>query len=157
MGGILDFRRWKSGLPYLLFNYEIDRVKIRLPLSPSRDLDQRTTLKFLYEPVDARDAHRNILGETFLAGETKIVVPGVAEEQRVDSLRTDRNVRVAQNEIRNLREAMKRHRVDGVELHVTFDTLDLIAYVFHLAIISLFTKLRRRLSPSLSPDGFPYR
>ena len=95
MGGILDFRRWKSGLPYLLFNYEIDRVKIRLPLSPSRDLDQRTTLKFLYEPVDARNAHGNILGETLLARETKIVVPGIAKKQRVDRLRADRNVRVA--------------------------------------------------------------
>jgi hypothetical protein len=157
MGGILDFHRWKSGFPYLLFNHEIDRVKVRLPLSSSRDLDERTTLKFLYEPVDARNAHGNILGETFLAGETKIVVPGIAEEKRVDRLRADRNVRVAQNEIRNLREAMKRHRVDGVELHVAFDTLDLIAYMFHLAIISLFAKVRSRLSPSLSPDGFPNR
>src|SRR5277367_3689631 len=101
MDGILDFRLWKSGLPYLLFNHEIYGVKVRLPLSPSRDLDQRTTLKFLYESVDARDAHGDILGEALLAGEAKIVVPGIAKEQRVDRLCADRNVRITQNEIRD--------------------------------------------------------
>jgi hypothetical protein len=34
---------------------------------------------------------------------------------------------------------VKRHWVDGVELHIALDALDLAAYVLHGAIISAFS------------------
>ena len=134
-GGILDFRRWKSRFPGLLFDHEIDGVEVRPPLPASRNFNERTALKLLDEAIDARDAHADILGEAVLAGKAKIVVPGVAEKQRVDRLCADRNVGIAQNEIRNLREPIASHRVCGVELHVALNVLKLTAYVFHVAII----------------------
>jgi len=134
-GGILDFRRRKSRIPDLPFDHEVDGVEVGPPLPASRNFNQRTALKLLDEAVDARNAHADILGEAVLAGKTKVVVPGVAEKQRVDRLCADRNVGIAQNEIRDLGEPIASHRVCGVELHVALKALNLTAYVFHVAII----------------------
>ena len=134
----------------MLFDHEIDRVEVRLPLSPSRDLDEAAALELLDESVDARDAHSDILREPILSGEAKVVVPRVAEQQRVDRLCADRDVGVAQDEIRDLGKSMQGHRIDGVERHVALKALHLIAYVFHGAIISPAAGLLRGLSPIVS-------
>ena len=68
ISGILDFRPWKSGFSLLGLHHKIDGVKVRLSLPPSLDFNERTTLKFLDESVDARDTHSNVLCETILAG-----------------------------------------------------------------------------------------
>ena len=79
MGGILDFRPWKSGFSDLLFDYKIDRVEVGLSLSPPRDLDERASLKLLDEPVDTRNAHSDIFCQAILARKAKVVVSGIAE------------------------------------------------------------------------------
>ena len=100
--GNLDFHRWKSRFPktqFFGFDYEIDRIKIGFPLPPPGDLNERGFLKLLYEAVHAGDTHAHVLGEPILAGKAKVIVPGVAEQQRVDRLGTDRNVGIAEDEV----------------------------------------------------------
>ena len=134
-GGILDFRRWKSRLFGLLFYDKIDGVEVHPSLASSCDFDERTTLKLLDETVNARDAHSNLLRKPLLAGKAKVVVPRITEEQGVDRFCADRNRRVPQNEVRDLSEPVKSHRIGGVELHVALNARKLIADVLHHCII----------------------
>lgn len=150
IGGILDFHPWKSRLSGLLLDDEIDGVEVRPSLPSSGDLDEGAALKFLDEAIDARDAHSDILGKTILAGKAEVVVPGIAEEQRVDRLRADGNVWVAQNEVRDLGEPVESHRVGGVELHVALNALNLFTDVLHAVIIKPVAGTSKGLSTSLT-------
>ena len=87
--------------------------------------------------ADGRDVGAHVLGKTFLAGEAEVVVPGVAQQQRVDCLRIGGEIRIPENEVGKLREAMLRNRIGGVEPHVLIDRSELFADVFH-------TRERRR-------------
>ena len=58
-------------------------------------------------------------------------MPGIAEEQGVCCFGADRNVRVAENEIGELREAIARDGIGGVELHVLLDLFKMGADVLH--------------------------
>ena len=88
-GGILDFHLRKSRFLALPFDHKIDRIEVRLSLPPSGDIDQGASFKLLDVAVDARNAHSDIFGETVLAGEAEIIVPRVAEKQRIDRLGSD--------------------------------------------------------------------
>src|SRR5438105_2215981 len=108
---------------------EVDGIEVGLALSPSGDVDEAAGLKFFDEGVDAADAHPESLGQCVLPWEAKVVVPGVAEKERVGRLGTDRDVGVAKNEIRELGEAVQRNRISAVDVDVLLDCLEVCADV----------------------------
>lgn len=77
-------------------------------------------------------------------------MPSVTQKKRIDCFCADRNVGITQNEIWDLREAVLRDRVGGIQLHVAVDALDLFAYMIHKAIISPAQRPRRGLSPAVT-------
>lgn len=134
IGGILDFRIWKSRFSRLSFDDEIDRIEVRFSLSSSGDFDKGASFKLFDVAVYAGDAHSNIFGEPVLAGKTEIVVPCVAEKQRIYCLGSDRDVGMAQNEIWNLGEAVQRHGVGAVYSHIAFFVFEDVADVASLRV-----------------------
>ena len=71
-----------------------------------------------------------------LSGKAQVVVPGVAQQQRVDGLGPDGDLGIAQDEIRQLREAIPRDRIGGIELHVLLDLVEPLADVLHARIVT---------------------
>src|SRR5262245_50134107 len=105
----------KSRLRCFATNNEVNGVEVGLALASARDLDEAAGLQLLDEAVDAADAHADRLRERVLAGEAEVVVPGVAQEQSVGGLGLDRDVRVLEDEIRDLSEAVQGNGIRTVE------------------------------------------
>ena len=63
-------------------------------------------------------------------------MPGVAEKQGVDCLGVGRELRVSENEVRELREAIPRDRIGGVELHVLLNLFERATDVLHRGSIA---------------------
>ena len=95
------------------------------------DVDQTAGLKFLDECIDATDAHPESLGQRILPWKAEIVVPSVTEEERVGRLGADRYGGVAENEIRQLREAMQRNWISTVDLYVLLGHLKVVFDAIH--------------------------
>ena len=132
--GNLDFRRRKSGLPLrlgLLGDNKRDLVHIGLALSPSFNLDQGRILKLFDEPVDTCNAHTQIVCKALLTREAKIVVPGVAQELRIDDDRTHRQSTVLEEEVGHLGEAVLGNDIGAYELDVSSARLDVQTDVVH--------------------------
>jgi hypothetical protein len=99
-------------------------------LSP--DVDEGALLELGDRAADGRDVGAHVLGETLLAREAEVVVPGIAEQQGVDRLRISREIRIPKNEVGELREAMLRYRIGGVKPHVLFDCREMLPDVLHI-------------------------
>lgn len=96
-----------------------DGVKVGASLAASLDADHASLLQFTDVLRHTRAAHANGFAERLLAGEALIIVPGIAQEHRVNDLRPERKLRVFQYKIRHLRKAAPGYRIEGsVELDV---------------------------------------
>ena len=118
MDGNLDFRMWKSGFSTLSLHYKVDCVEVGLALTASGYFDEGATLKLLDVAVHACNTHSNIFREPILAGKAKIVVPRVAQKEGVNGLGSDGDIRVTEDEVRNLSEALECDRIRTVYPHV---------------------------------------
>ena len=126
----------KSAFAHLLLHDEVDDVEVGLSLSAALDLDETAVFELRDGPADGRDVRAHVLGEALLAGEAQIVVPGVAEEERVGGLGIGRKIRISQNEIRELREAVQRDWIGAIQPHVLLDFLEIAGDVLHLGIVA---------------------
>ena len=88
------------------------------------------------ERLTVDDVRAHVLGEALLAWKAKIVVPSVAEKKRVDSLRVCGQFGIAQDEVRELREAVQRNRVGSIEPHVLLDLFEPAGDVLHRGSIA---------------------
>ena len=104
-------------------------------MTSSGDLDEAAPFEFFDEGVDAADAHAQRFGQSVLSWKAHRVVPGVAQEQRVGCLRADRDVWVAQDEIRQLGKPVQRNRIGAVDFDVLFDLGEVGPDVVHRASI----------------------
>ena len=63
----------------------------------------------------------HVFGQPFLAWKAQIIVPRVAQEQRVDDFGVGGYIRVPQYEIRELCEPITRNWIGCIEPHVLLD------------------------------------
>jgi hypothetical protein len=126
-----DLHGCKSGFAYFGLHDEIDRVEVGLALTAALDFDETAFLEFGDGTAHRRYMRAHVLGQAFLAGEAKVVVPRVTEQERVSGLRVGRKIRIAQNKIGELREAVQRDRVGAVETHVLLNLLEIGPDVIH--------------------------
>ena len=75
-------------------------------------------------------------------GKHRSLCQAIAEEQRVRGLGPDGDLRVSENEIRKLCEAVQRDRIGAIQFHVALDVLQSLADVLHACIV---IRLRGRL------------
>lgn len=129
----LDLHPCKSGFA-LLLHHEVDGVVVGSPLSATFDFDERAVLKFGDGATDGRHVGTHVFGQAFLSRKAQVVVPGIGQQERVDDLGVGRDLRVAQNKVRQLREAVTRDGIARVEPHVLLDRLQLRADVVHASL-----------------------
>ncbi len=98
-------------------------VEIGLPLPSPANRDEAALTEFGDEVGDARDTQAHIRRQALLSREATVIVPRVREKHRVGQLGSDGEVRVAEQEIGNLRKASGGNRIEGVESNVLLKDL----------------------------------
>ena len=97
---------------------EMDGVKVRFPLSPALDRHQTGGFQFGDQLGDTRPGHAHVLRQPVLSRKTGIVVPGVAQKHGVGDLGANGDIRVFQDEIRDLGKTVLQHGIDRVQLQI---------------------------------------
>ena len=96
----------------------MDGVKVRFSLSPALDGHQTGLLQSGDQLGDTRPGHAHVLRQPVLPRKTRIVVPGVAQKHGVSDFCAHGNVRVFQDEIRDLGKAALQHGISRVQLQI---------------------------------------
>jgi hypothetical protein len=119
-------------------------IEVGSAQAPLLDFEEACCLKFFEIGAYAALSCPHILREPQLAWKTVVVVPCVFEHHRISELRSDRQFRTCQHDIRHHGEAMERHRIGTDDFDVARDLGDAVSDLFHSASIPRVTALGRR-------------
>src|SRR5665213_2798707 len=132
-------------------------IKVRLAEATLLDFQEAHTLKLLEMGAYTSLARTHVVGELQLTGKAGIVAPRIFQEHRVSELRSNRNVLLGENEIRDLRKTVTCGEVSTDNLDVTiFENVADVAlgcgfhtdtlYAAHIALPCLSPFSRRAVS-----------
>ena len=99
-------------------NREMQPVQIGLAEATLLDLQQFRRLQLLEVGANATIGRPHVFCERNLSGEASVIAPRVFEQHRISELGADGNIRVRQNEIRDLSEAVTRRKIGTNDFNV---------------------------------------
>ena len=97
-----------------LLHLVVDGIQVGFSLPSPLNGDEPAFLQFGDEFSHSRSTHAHVFGQSLLAWEAVVVVPGVADEHCVHDLAAYRNIGTPQNEIRDLGESVLRNRIRSI-------------------------------------------
>src|SRR5262245_29392223 len=110
MSANLDLHPCKSALA-LVPDDEVDGVEVGLALSAALDVDEAAVFQLGDGAADGGDVRAHVFSQSFLTREAEVVVPRVAEQECVRGLCVGGQIRIAEDEVGELREAVLRDRI----------------------------------------------